>query len=141
MRHRLMLPATAAVLLVGGCAHRGESPNETLSAFGAAVEKKDYAAAYALTSSDLRQRVPFETFKATLEAGGPDAQALGRRLREGSLKAPLHAEVEVDLGDKLPLVYEGGRWRVDGQPFETWSQKTPRAALLSFVRALSRHRY
>lgn len=135
------LPAMVVAAAVAGCAHRAESPTDTLTAFGAAVEKKDYAAAYALTSAELRQRVPFETFKATLEAGGEEAQALGRRLRVGALKVPLHAEVDVDLGEKLPLVYEGGRWRVDGQPFETWSQKTPRAALLSFVRALSRHRY
>jgi len=130
----------AAVLLVA-CAHRADAPSATLTSFGAAIERRDYAAAYALMSSELRQRVPFDTFKATLEAGGEDAQEFGRRLREGANKAPLHAEVDVDLGEKLPLVYEGGRWRIDGQPFETWSQKTPRAALLSFVRALSRRRY
>jgi hypothetical protein len=134
----LLLPA---FVVIAGCAHRADAPSETLAAFGAAVEKKDYAAAYALTSSELRQRVPFDAFRAALEAGGDDAQALGKRLREGALKAPLHAEVDVDLGEKLPLVFEGGRWRIDGQPFETWSQKTPRAALVSFVRALTRRRY
>ena len=135
--------ALGAVLLGAavGCGHRAQAPSETLTAFGAAVERKDYAAAYALTSSEMRQRVPFEAFKAALESGGEDAQAFGRRVREGAVKAPLHAEVDVDLGEKLPLVFEGGRWRVDGQPFDTWSQKTPRAALLSFVRALSRKRY
>jgi hypothetical protein len=132
---------TLAAAALIGCAHRAEAPSATLTAFGTAVERKDYAGAYALTSSELRQRVPFDAFKAAIEAGGQDAQDFGRRLREGAAKAPLHAEVDVDLGEKLPLVYEGGAWRVDGQPFETWSQKTPRAALLSFVRALSRRRY
>jgi hypothetical protein len=130
-----------AVITLIACAHRAEAPAETLASFGAAVERKDYEGAYALTSSDFRKRVPFAAFRAELEAGGADAQALGRRLREGAGRAPLRVEVDVDLGEKLPLVYDGGRWRVDGQPFELWSQRTPRAALRSFVRALERRRY
>jgi hypothetical protein len=39
------------------------------------------------------------------------------------------------------VVDEGGRWRIDGAPFEPWSQRTPRAALRSFVRALEQRRY
>jgi len=133
-------PAVAAALALG-CAHRAESPGDTLAAFGTAVERQDYQGAYALTSSDFRKRVPFAAFRAELEAGGADAQALGRRLRDGAGRAPLRVEVDVDLGEKLPLVWDGGRWRVDGQPFELWSQRTPRAALRSFVRALERKRY
>jgi hypothetical protein len=139
----LVLAASVLAASVSGpgCAHQGEAPADTLSAFGAAIERKDYEAAYALTSSDFRKRVPLATFRAELEAGGPDAQALGRRLRETAGHAPLRVEVDVDLGEKLPLVYDGGHWRVDGQPFELWSQKTPRAALRSFIRALDRRRY
>jgi hypothetical protein len=133
--------ACALVLVLPACAHRAEAPGDTLAAFGGAVERKDYATAYGLTSAEFRKRVPFAAFQAELEAGGADAQALGRRLREGASTAPLRAEVDVDLGEKLPLVYEGGGWRVDGQPFEIWSQKSPRAALRSFVRALERRRY
>jgi hypothetical protein len=129
------------LLAAAGCAHRAEAPADAIAAFGAAVERKDYAAAYALTSVELQKRVPFEAFRAQLEAGGDDAQAFGQKLREQAAQAPLRAEVDVDLGEKLPLVFEGGRWRVDGQPFDVWSQKTPRAALRSFVRALSRRRY
>jgi len=139
--------AACAVLFVStcaaalGCAHRSDAPGDTLAAFGAAVERKDYEAAYALTSSDFRKHVPLATFRAELEAGGADAQALGRRLRETAGRAPLRVEADVELGEKVPLVYDDGRWRVDGQPFELWSQKTPRAALRSFIRALDRRRY
>lgn len=140
-RAPLLAGLCLAVAVTAGCAHRVEAPAETLSAFGAAVERRDYDAAYALTSSDFRKRVPLGAFRAELEAGGPDAQALGKRLREGAARGALRVEVDVDLGEKLPLVYEGARWRVDGQPFELWSQKTPRAALRSFVRALERRRY
>src|SRR5262249_54563078 len=79
----------AAGALAAGCAHRSDAPSTTLSAFGAALERKDYEAAYALTSSDFRKRVPFPAFRAELEAGGADAQALGRRLRESAGHAPL----------------------------------------------------
>jgi hypothetical protein len=133
--------AVLAGLVAAGCAHHAESPTDTVAAFGAAVERKDYEAAYALTSDEFRKRTPLASFRAELEAGGDDTQALGRRLREQAARSPLRVEVDVDLGDKLPLVLDGGRWRIDGQPFELWSQKTPRAALRSFIRALERRRY
>jgi hypothetical protein len=135
------LAAVAFGALALGCAHRTEAPADTLAAFGAAIQRRDYQAAYDLTSSDFQKRVPFAAFKADLEAGGADAQAFGGRLRESAASVPLRVEVDVDLGEKLPLVYDHGRWRVDGQPFDLWSQKTPRAALRSFIRALDRRRY
>src|SRR5262249_41914097 len=138
---RGVLAAAACATALIACAHRAEAPGDTLAAFGAAVERKDYQAAYALTSSEVRKRVPFDAFRADVEAGGADAQAVGRRLRESAGRAPLRVEVDVDLGEKLPLVYDEGRWRIDGQPFELWSQRTPRAALRSFIRALDRRRY
>jgi hypothetical protein len=50
--------------------------------------------------------------------------------------------VELAPGEPLGLVDEGGRWRVaDTSLFEPWSQRTPRAALRSFVRALEERRY
>jgi hypothetical protein len=52
--------------------------------------------------------------------------------------------VTIDLvqGEPVTLVEEGGRWLVDDPTlFEPWSQRTPRAALRSFVRALEQQRY
>jgi hypothetical protein len=127
---------------LAACAHPAAGPPATLSALGAALERKDWAAAYALTSADFRARVPLTAFRAELEDGGQATPVLARRLRaEGDRPGP---RVTVDLapGEPVRLVEEGGRWLVDDPGlFEAWSQKTPRAALRSFVRALEERRY
>jgi hypothetical protein len=129
--------------LIAACAHEAPGAADTLAAFGAAVERKDYAAAYALTSASYRQRVPFAAFRSALDDGGGDTQAQARNLRSQASRGGLRASVELDdeAGQSVVLVEESGAWRLDGQPFEPWSQATPRAALRSFVRALERRRY
>ena len=56
-------------------------------------------------------------------------------------KVPPRVEVQLPLGETVPLVLEDGRWRVDGPLLEPWGQRTPRAALRTFVRALEQRRY
>jgi hypothetical protein len=138
---RLVCALIAISSLGPACAQRAVGPGETLAAFGAAVERGDAAAAYALTSADFQARVPLAAFMAELEAGGAPTRDAARRLREGKGAAPLRIEVEAAPGEPLQLVEERGRWRVDGHPFEAWSQRTPRAALRTFVRALEARRY
>lgn len=136
--------AVVALALTVACAAKAPGPSDTLASFGAAVERKDYAAAYALTSSDFRARVPLAAFRAELEAGGADTQAVGRNLREEGARGKLRVELDLEalnLGEPLVLVQEGGAWRVDRHPLAPWSQATPRAALRSFVRALEQRRY
>jgi hypothetical protein len=135
----------AAVLALAGllaCARNAAGPGATLSALGAALERKDWDAAYALTSADFRARVPLAAFRAELEEGGAGTQGLARRLRAAGEGAHPRVSVEVGPGEPLALVEQGGGWRVDDPAlFEPWSQKTPRAALRSFVRALEQRRY
>jgi hypothetical protein len=140
-----MIRRRAGLVLLAGavaaCAHQQRGPAEALSDFGAAVDRKDYAAAYALMAADYRRRVPFDDFRRDLDAGGPDVQALAHRLREEGPRSPLQVEVDVDLGQRLTLVLEGGQWRVAAHPFDLYDQTTPRAALRSFVRAAELGRY
>jgi hypothetical protein len=125
-----------------GCAHPAGGPASTLSALGAALEHKDWDAAYALTSEDFRARVPLAAFRAELEDSGTSTQQLARRLRAAGEGTPARVTVELAPGEPLGLIDEGGRWRVaDTALFEPWSQRTPRAALRSFVRALEERRY
>jgi hypothetical protein len=132
----------AGLIALAACTRTGAGPDATLSALGAALERKDLAAAYALTSADFRARVPFAAFRAELEDSGAAAAALAGRLRaEGQRDRP---RVTIDLGGGEPvrLVAEGGRWLVDEpELFDPWSQRTPRAALRSFVTALEQRRY
>jgi hypothetical protein len=143
---RIVAPLLAGVLSaagvwLSGCAHHAGGPDDTLAAFGGAVERRDYDTAYALTSADFHKRVPLAAFRAQLDAGGAETQATGRQLREDARRRPLRIEVAAELADTLILLYEGGGWRVDGAPLDPWSQRTPRAALRTFIRALERRRY
>ena len=135
----------AALLLLAGaaaaCAHPQRGPAEALSDFGAAVDRKDYAAAYALMTADYRKRVTFEDFRRDLDGGGAEVQAAAHRLREEAARTPLQIDVDVDLGQRLTLVLEAGQWRVAAHPFDLYDQATPRAALRSFVRAAETGRY
>lgn len=140
-RGAVQLAALAAALAAAGCARQAAGPADTLTAFGAAIERKDFIAAYELTSKDFRSRVPLAAFRAGFEDGGRETQALGRQLRDEVARRPLRVDVELELGTPVSVVDEGGRWRIDAAPFEPWSQRTPRAALRSFVRALEQHRY
>ena len=136
--------APLALLCAGSlaaCAHPPRGPAEALADFGAAVDRRDYAAAYAFMAADYRQRTPFADFRRELEAGGPDVQGIARRLKDEAARTPLQIEVEVDLGQRLTLVLEGGQWRVAAQPFDLYAQGTPRAALRSLVRAVELRRY
>ena len=132
----LLLASTGA-----GCAHAQRGPAEVLSDFGAAVDRKDYAAAYALMAADYRRRIPFDDFRRQLDGGGPEVQAIGHRLKDEAARTPLQIDVEVDLGQKLALILEGGQWRVAAHPFDLYAQQTPRAALRSFVRAVELGHY
>jgi len=140
---RSVVLATALALGLGAtaCARRAPGPADTLAAYGAAVERHDYAVAYALTSDGFRARVPMEAFRADLETGGEDTQTLAKQLRTDAARHPAHVEIELDLGETVSLVEEGGRFRVDGAPLQPWSQTSPRAALRSFIRALEQRRY
>jgi hypothetical protein len=126
---------------VAACAHPQRGPAEALSDFGAAVDHKDYAAAYALMTADYRKRVSFEDFRRDLDGGGAEVQAAARRLRNEAARTPLQIDVDLDLGQRLTLVLEAGQWRVAAHPFDLYDQTTPRAALRSFVRAAETGRY
>lgn len=140
-----MTPWRAGLLLLAGaaaaCAHQQRGPAEALSDFGAAVDRKDYAAAYALMTADYRKRVTFEDFRRDLDGGGAEVQAAAHRLREDAARTPLQIDVDIDLGQRLTLVLEAGQWRVAAHPFDPYDQATPRGALRSFVRAAETGRY
>ena len=123
------------------CAHQPEGPAATVQQFGAALGRGDLRGAYALTSGDFQKRTPYEAFAAGLGTNPNDTAAIGKRIGEQAARIPPRVEVQLAQGDVLALVLEGGRWRVDGPVPEPWGQRTPRAALRTFVRALGERRY
>ena len=140
---RVSVALVMAVAAAGACARRAAGPADTVATFAATVERQDYDAAYGLMSNDYRKRISVETFRAEMAVAARDSDtaAVARRLRDQAARGPLRAELEVDLGEKLALVQDGGQWRLESQPFAVYGQQTPRAALRSFVRALELGRY
>jgi hypothetical protein len=133
--------SAAVVLFSEACAHRPEEPAATVAAFGAALTHGDLRAAYQLTSLEFQHQMPYEAFAAGLAAAGGDRAALGGRLIAESATVAPRVEVTLALGERVPLVLEGGRWRIDGPVYEAWGQATPRAAVRTFIRALEARRY
>jgi hypothetical protein len=127
--------------MAGGCAHREEAPAGTVAAFGAALARGDTPGAYALTSAAYRSRTPYDAFAASLAADPAGAKAFGTRAAAAAPRVAPRVDVPLDLGDTMPLVLEQGGWRVDGPAFDPWDQRTPRAALRTFVRAIEARRY
>lgn len=137
-----MKRAVVALLLSAlACAHKPEGPAATLQDLGAALARGDLRAAYALTSADFQKRTPYEAFAAGLGTNGADTRALGKRIGEQAARVPPRVDIQLAQGEPLSLVLEDGRWRVDGPLPEPWGQRTPRAALRTFVRALGERRY
>lgn len=140
---------TAAALLLScavggalaGCAHPAEGPGATVAAFGSAVTRGDLAAAYGLTSAAFQRRTPFEAFVAGFKAGGGEPEALGRRMVAEAPRIAPRVEVELSLGERVPIVLEDAGWRIDGPVYQAWGQGTPREALRTLVRALDERRY
>jgi hypothetical protein len=139
----MTMRAGVGLLLVAAlaCAHRQEGPAGTLHLYGAALGRGDYRAAYALTSTAFQQRTSFEVFAAGFATNANDSMAFGKAVAADAYKIPPRVELQLPLGETLPLVLEAGRWRVDGPLLEPWGQGTPRAALRTFIRALEQRRY
>jgi hypothetical protein len=123
------------------CAHAPEGPATTMQQFGGALARGDLRAAYALTSADFQKRTPYETFAAGMGSNPGDTAALGKRVGEQAARVAPRVDVPLGQGETLALVLDAGRWRIDGPIPEPWGQKTPRAALHTFVRALGERRY
>jgi hypothetical protein len=130
-----------AALVAAGCAHAPAAPGDALAAFGQALARGDLRAAYAMTSTDLQRRVPFEAFAAGFQGPAADPATLGRRITSEAARLPPRVELELATGERVPLLYEGGQWRIDGPIYEAWGQGTPRAAIRTFLRALDARRY
>jgi hypothetical protein len=62
-------------------------------------------------------------------------------LARPSGKPVIRSTVTLPGGEELVLVLEGDTWRVDAAAIDLYSQRTPRQALVGFLRAIERKRY
>jgi hypothetical protein len=135
--------AFAALPLLFACAGTGAgSPEGVLGAYSQAVQRGHLAEAYALLSDDAKKSIPFEQFKRMIQENPEQTAELVRALdRPRSGPPRVTAKVTGADGEPLLLVYESGGWRVDGSAIDLYSQATPEAAAVAFVRAVENKRY
>ncbi len=133
--------ATLSLLLALACGPAASSPRGSLDRLASALERGRTRDAYALLAEDYRRRVPFREFERQMRSRPESARELAALLRTADDDAEITAEVRLSDGDTLQLVFEEGGWRVRGNAVDIYDQSTPRAALRSFVRAMTRKRY
>jgi hypothetical protein len=128
-------------LLAAACAHRAAAPGGAIEAYAAAIERKDYGAAYGLMSASYRQQVSLGEYRKAMERDAGELTADARALRESADRWTGRATVSLPGDERVALTREGGGWRLDAPPLDPYGQTSPRAALRAFVRAVENRRY
>ena len=131
-------------LSLGGCPKRGTStvkPEEVLRAYAQAVRGAKYARAYELMAESYRKNHPKADFIKALEQNPKEAKRTAEQASSKVQKVEIQAIYQLGNGEALELVVEKGKWRISGDPIDFYSQRTPRLALRSFVRAIRGRRY
>lgn len=139
----LLMTAAAAFYLSAACAatRQNAGPRETLSEYARALQDGRVADAYALLSEDAKKNMPFEAFQRMVQENPEEMKEIAEALQRPSGTARVTATVTGPEGEPLLLVYEAGAWRVDGSAIDLYSQDSPEAAIVAFVRAVENKRY
>ena len=138
------LAVVAAVALVLGCPPAtpgAHSPSDTLVSYADALRMGQADEAYNLLSDEAKRSISLEAFRRMVTENPDDVRDIARSLGRTTSTPVVTAKVVTPGGDELKLVYEGGRWRIDGTGIDRYSQATPRQALKGFLRAYQRGRY
>lgn len=138
---RLILLSCAALL--GACASGGaKQPLAAVDAYAAALRAGDYGRAYELMSARYRREHTRDEFMRMMKDSPQEVKQTAQRLTASGRKVEVAARfVYDDMRDELPLVLEGGGWKIASDPLEFYPQDTPGHALRSFVRAVELKRY
>src|SRR5687767_3114502 len=138
---RLLVLSAVGVLLCCAGSRSGDNPDRVLSEYSTALREGRAAEAYALLSDDAKKSIPFESFQRILRENPDEVKELAAALDRRSGPPRVTATVTAPSGQSVLLVYEEGAWRVDGSAIDLYSQATPEAAVLAFVRAFESRRY
>lgn len=140
---RVLGLALAPILLslASGCPSREATPRHTLQAYVAALDAKDYARAYALMSSAFQKEYDRDEFVSQHRRHAAEVSRNLSELKKSPSKIVVRGELKYGEGERLLLLQEDGIWKLALDPVSFYSQRTPREALRSFVRALERRRF
>jgi hypothetical protein len=132
-----------SALAHAGCksAHLTQGPSDTLRAYARALDEGRADDAYKLLSDEARRSVSQEAFRRMVRESPADIKEIAHALARPASDPIVTATVTAPKGDTVLLVYEGGRWRLDGSAIDFYAQSTPRQAIEGFLRAFERKRY
>ncbi|MFO0682552.1 MAG: hypothetical protein U0234_10895 [Sandaracinus sp.] len=134
--------AITALALTGGCAGLldAASPEAAVASLASALERRDVDGAYQLMSRRYREQVTLEEFRA-LFTDEPEIAHEAERLRARDGEAEMEATIAYGAHESVVLRREDGTWRVVSDVVDWYSQRTPRLAVRSFVRAVEARRW
>jgi hypothetical protein len=135
--------AVVALALLGcpNSASEPESPASTLQAYSRALAEGRADDAYRLLSNEAKRSISLDAFRRMVAENPEDVRDIARSLARSGSDPTVTATVTAPGGDKLQLVYENGRWTIDGTGIDRYGQSTPRQAIVGFLRAFERQRF
>jgi len=131
-------------LVLGACEPRiegAEGPSKTLRSYAAALRDGRAKDAYRMLSEEAKRSVSFDAFSRMIKENPEDVKDIALALSRPGSTPVVSANVLTPSGDRVKLIYESGRWTVDGTGIDRYGQATPRQALVGFLRAFERERY
>ncbi|MBI2390047.1 MAG: hypothetical protein HYV09_10700 [Deltaproteobacteria bacterium] len=148
MLRRPLRPVLASVLAVAlslglqGCgAPMANSPRATLRAYADALAEGRADDAWAMLSEDTKKTITKERFREIVKHNREEALDIGKTLARDPGDPYVTAKIPLKNGDVITMVYEDGKWRVEGDALDFYSQATPRQAIVGFIRAFKKKRW
>lgn len=137
---RRLVLALSVLLAACGEAQGDRTPEATVASLASALEHRDVEGAYRLMSRRYREQVTLDEFRA-LFSDQTEIAHTATRLRARDGDAEEEATVTYGAHEQLLLRREGDTWRVVTDVIDWYSQRTPRQAVRSFVRAIEARRW
>jgi hypothetical protein len=97
--------------------------------------------AYGMLSEEARREISLDAFRRVATESPAEVREIARAMSRPASLPVVTASINTPSGDSLLLVYESGRWKIDGSAIDLYAQGTPRQSVTAFVRAFERHRY
>lgn len=123
------------------CASAPATPAAVVQAYGDAIARRDYPAAYRLLDAEFRRRVSLDEFRRAVADDVREVADDAARLRARADAWRDRVIVALPDGERAELRREAGGWRLTRPPLAPYAQDSPRAALRAFLRAVEARRY
>ena len=136
-----LLVLSGAGLGCAGSVDGAKGPADVLQAYSQALAEGRADEAYRLLSNEAKRSVSLEAFRRMVKDNPDDVKDISQALARPGSVPMVTATITAPSGDQLELVYEDGRWTIDGTGIDRYGQATPRQALVGFLRAYERKRF